>query len=231
MWTIYSAGTAEGRDNVRYHGTAWLLLHAGMSVLRTELWPSARIISSFNHWAVSPAPDLWLQKHMEILEMTWCFFGGIKSKHKSIVKSSICFQTAHIPFILLVTDLGGTCMHVRAHKVRTEIRSGTHTITHRLFNIVVMWSSLREAFSCFRAFPAGKNSVILRHSQVVVPHTHNSSSQELEAGRSLSSRLAWSTEWVPGQPGLYRETLSWKTKTKRNKDSGLKCLCHDPSLF
>ena len=24
----------------------------------------------------------------------------------------------------------------------------------------------------------------------------------------LSSRLAWSTELVPGQPGLYRETLS-----------------------
>jgi hypothetical protein len=23
---------------------------------------------------------------------------------------------------------------------------------------------------------------------------------------------AWSTKWVPGQPGLHRETLSWKTK-------------------
>ena len=30
-----------------------------------------------------------------------------------------------------------------------------------------------------------------------------------EAGRSLSSRVAWSTEQVPGQPGLHRETLSW----------------------
>jgi hypothetical protein len=36
-------------------------------------------------------------------------------------------------------------------------------------------------------------------------------------------RPAWSTEWVPGQPGLHRETLSWnkqtnkQDKTKQNK--------------
>jgi hypothetical protein len=30
-----------------------------------------------------------------------------------------------------------------------------------------------------------------------------------EAGESLCSRPAWSTEQVPGQPGLHRETLSW----------------------
>jgi hypothetical protein len=29
--------------------------------------------------------------------------------------------------------------------------------------------------------------------------------------------FTWSTEWVLGQPRLYRETLSWKTKTKQNK--------------
>jgi hypothetical protein len=34
-------------------------------------------------------------------------------------------------------------------------------------------------------------------------------------GRWISElRPAWSTKWVPGQPGLYRETLSRKTKTK-----------------
>jgi hypothetical protein len=31
----------------------------------------------------------------------------------------------------------------------------------------------------------------------------------------VSSRSAWCTEWVPGQPGLHRETLS--RKTKQNK--------------
>jgi hypothetical protein len=35
------------------------------------------------------------------------------------------------------------------------------------------------------------------------------------AGRFLSSRPAWSTEWVPGQPGLHRETLSQKNKNKK----------------
>jgi hypothetical protein len=40
---------------------------------------------------------------------------------------------------------------------------------------------------------------------------------EAEAGGFLISRPAWSTEWVPGQPGLHRETLSQKTKTKTKK--------------
>ena len=43
------------------------------------------------------------------------------------------------------------------------------------------------------------------------PHTE----AEAEAGRSLSSRLDLSTECVPGQPRLHRETLSLK-KTKNN---------------
>jgi hypothetical protein len=40
---------------------------------------------------------------------------------------------------------------------------------------------------------------------------------EAEAGRFLSSRPAWSTEWVPGQPRLHRETLSQKTNKQTNK--------------
>jgi hypothetical protein len=57
----------------------------------------------------------------------------------------------------------------------------------------------------------------------MVAHTFNPSPRKAEAGRFLSSRLAWSTKWVPGQPELHRETLSWKTnkqtknKTKQNK--------------
>jgi hypothetical protein len=44
-----------------------------------------------------------------------------------------------------------------------------------------------------------------------------------EAGRFLSSRPAWSTKWVPGQPGLHRETLSRKTKTNQtNKQTKTK---------
>jgi hypothetical protein len=54
-------------------------------------------------------------------------------------------------------------------------------------------------------------SKILILSGVVV-HSFNPSTWEAEAGGFL--RLAWSTEWVPGQPGLHRETLSRKTKQK-----------------
>jgi hypothetical protein len=51
----------------------------------------------------------------------------------------------------------------------------------------------------------------------VVAHTFNPSTWEAEAGGFLSSRSAWSTKRVPGQPGLYRETLSRKTKKKKKK--------------
>ena len=60
-----------------------------------------------------------------------------------------------------------------------------------------------------------KKSQIKNSNQLgMVVHTFNPSTWEAEAGWFLSSRPAWSTEWVPGQPGLYRETLSQKTKTK-----------------
>jgi hypothetical protein len=49
----------------------------------------------------------------------------------------------------------------------------------------------------------------------VVVHAFNPSTQEAEAGRFLSSWPAWSTKWVPGQPGLYRETLSQTNQNKK----------------
>jgi hypothetical protein len=46
----------------------------------------------------------------------------------------------------------------------------------------------------------------------------NPSTREAEAGRSLNSRPACSTDRVSGQPGLHGETLSLKqNKTKQNK--------------
>jgi hypothetical protein len=65
-------------------------------------------------------------------------------------------------------------------------------------------------------FAASKYPAFLR---VVVAHAFNPSTWEAEAGRFLSSRPAWSTEWVPGQPGLYRETLSRKTKPNQTKSN------------
>ena len=54
----------------------------------------------------------------------------------------------------------------------------------------------------------------------MVAHAFNPSTWEAEAGGFLSSRPAWSTERVPGQPGLHRETLSRKTKKKKKSISG-----------
>jgi hypothetical protein len=45
----------------------------------------------------------------------------------------------------------------------------------------------------------------------------NPSTWEAEAGGFLSSRPAWSTEWVPEQPGLHRETLSQKPKNQNKQ--------------
>jgi hypothetical protein len=52
----------------------------------------------------------------------------------------------------------------------------------------------------------------------LVVHIFNPSTQEAEAGGFLSSRPAWSTKWVPGQPGkkvghLAFPTKVWKVKT------------------
>ena len=43
-------------------------------------------------------------------------------------------------------------------------------------------------------------------------HVFNPRTQEAEAGESLRFSLALSTEQVPGQPGLHRETRSQKNK-------------------
>jgi hypothetical protein len=56
-----------------------------------------------------------------------------------------------------------------------------------------------------------------------VAHAFNPSTREAEAGGFLSSRPAWSTERVPGQPGLHRETLSRNNqKTKQNNNNNKK---------
>jgi hypothetical protein len=51
----------------------------------------------------------------------------------------------------------------------------------------------------------------------MVTHVFNPSTQEAEAGRFLCSRPPWSTKLVPGQLGIYKETLSPKTKQNKTK--------------
>jgi hypothetical protein len=56
----------------------------------------------------------------------------------------------------------------------------------------------------------------------MVAHAFNPSTWEAEAGRFLSSRPAWSIEWVPGQPGLHRETIERKDPPLSKQVSGWK---------
>jgi hypothetical protein len=63
----------------------------------------------------------------------------------------------------------------------------------------------------------------------VMAHIFNPSTREAEAGGLLSLRPAWSTEWVPGQPGLHRETLSRK-KPIKNKQTKIKWLSQSQFL-
>ena len=53
----------------------------------------------------------------------------------------------------------------------------------------------------------------------VVAHAFNPSTREAETGGFLSSRPAWSTELVPGQPGLYKKTKTKQNKTKTDKQT------------
>jgi hypothetical protein len=55
------------------------------------------------------------------------------------------------------------------------------------------------------------------HEPGVVAHAFNPSTWEADASGFLKSSPAWSTEYVPGQPGLHRETLFRKTKKEKNK--------------
>jgi hypothetical protein len=75
-----------------------------------------------------------------------------------------------------------------------------------------------EVFTCVVDLIFSTVKIIHDFWQMVVAHAFNPSTWEAEAGRSLSSRPAWSIEGgVPGQPRLHGETLSKKKKKKKKK--------------
>jgi hypothetical protein len=91
---------------------------------------------------------------------------------------------------------------------------------HEFKTILVYIGSLRLAKTvAWVSVSKGGRGIFwkLKTSGAVMAYAFNPSTQEAEAGGFLSSRPAWSTEWVPGQPGIHRETLSRKTKERREE--------------
>jgi hypothetical protein len=78
--------------------------------------------------------------------------------------------------------------------------------------IAGMWhyAQIQEGSFLFKKMRNIKNSYLF---QVVVAHAFNPNTQKAEAGGSMSLKPSRSTEYVPGQLGLHRETLSQKTKS------------------
>ena len=74
-----------------------------------------------------------------------------------------------------------------------------------------------------RLFHHGGNGELVSEAWPLVTHSltlaftwacMHTSPLEAKEGGSLSSRPAWSTEQVPGKPGLHRESLSQKQKQR-----------------
>jgi hypothetical protein len=65
----------------------------------------------------------------------------------------------------------------------------------------------------------------------VVAHPFSPSTRQAEAGRFLSSRPAWSTKGAPGQLGLFRETLSWKTNKQKDSSDNSSQFYHPVRLW
>ena len=81
-----------------------------------------------------------------------------------------------------------------------------------LFCLVETWPQYSSGWplTCYIAQVRNKHSWVWWHTPL------NPSTREAEADRSLSSRLILSTEQVPGQPEILRQTLSGK-KTKQKQ--------------
>jgi hypothetical protein len=80
-------------------------------------------------------------------------------------------------------------------------------------------------FFCFICEIESHHSLVLAGLELLLPHLGGGVEHSLipaprstgEEGKSLSSRPARSTEPVPGQPGLHRETLYPKSKQTATK--------------
>jgi hypothetical protein len=143
------------------------------------------------------------------------------------IGGKVFFQKIYYISLCLRVCVCGGCCHGTVVKTRGQhtgkrfTPSVIHTLGGHLCSMD-QTQSVRIVASTFTCYlPAPKCSFNHMDKEeggggVVVAHVLNPSTWEAEAGRFLSSK---STEWVPGQPGLHRETLSRKNKTKQKKQN------------
>ena len=91
----------------------------------------------------------------------------------------------------------------------------------------MLWRSLLRTGRSEDPLETGRPHLSHWFSRAVVAQVFNPSTWEAETGGFLSSRSAWSTDRVPGQLGLHRETLYQKLNKKKKKkkvtDSATHC--------
>jgi hypothetical protein len=80
-----------------------------------------------------------------------------------------------------------------------------------------LFCDVYKLWALVKIFPLPSIHLKNNKGGTMVVHAFSPSTWEAEAGGFLSSRPAWFTEWVLGQPGLYRETLVSKNQNKKIK--------------
>jgi hypothetical protein len=180
-----------------------------MWLLGIELRTSGRAVSALNLWAISPD-----------LVSACCCFGFLKL---SLFFVRVYFFCACECFAWMRVCASHVCSVWRDRKKLLEALEVELQWSYRWFASCPMGAGNRNRCSAWTASAISHRAPL--HSWILfalrmwdlkpVAHSFSPSTREAEAGGFLSLRPTWSTKWVPGQPGLHRETLSRKKKKKK----------------
>jgi hypothetical protein len=208
-----------------------------MCLLGFELTTFGRAVGALTHWAISAVPLFWILIGIYISKVftgyDWGYCHLLLLFGLFAYEKLSCFSLWIFNFIIHlilyhVRTLSNLIQSIFFPKLlsRHFIVSYFYIHVHRSFlvnfylryevyigqgSLLDIWIPVPEIW-----IQLIQHRVLKRPSSPgVVAHAFNPSTREAEAGGFLSLRPAWSTEWVPGQRGLYRETLSRKTKINK----------------
>jgi hypothetical protein len=169
--------------------------------------------NGLDFWNGKPTPVKCLLLYE--LPWSWCVSTVIKPSLRQMLRWSSTHNPRALAFLGMyfrpVPEHGSFLYKITINTLTFSPKS-TQMASYRWQLSLVMYVNWKRNHWEFRRLLTNdwlKKSIF---RWAVVAHAFNPSTWEAEAGRFLSLRPAWSTKWVPGQPGLYRETLSWKIK-------------------